>query len=122
MSAQMFFTRRARVAAALVAVAVILAAGCDGYGSNGPGNNIPDDEVRVSNNQFTPSSRTVAAGTMVTFRWVSGSVTHNVTFDDGPASASQSSGTYQRTFANAGAFPYHCTIHGAGMSGTITVQ
>jgi plastocyanin len=82
---------------------------------------VPDDEVRVSNNRFTPSNRTVAAGTTVTFRWASGAVTHNVTFNDGPASANQSSGTFQRLFANAGSFPFQCTIHN-GMTGTITVQ
>ena len=31
------------------------------------------------------------------------------------------SGTYQHTFANAGTYNYHCTIHGAGMAGSVTV-
>jgi plastocyanin len=97
--------------------AVVATASC----SSSPTEPVPADEVRVSNNRFTPSNRTVAAGTTVTFRWASGSVTHNVTFNDGPASANQSSGTFQRLFANAGAFPYQCTIHN-GMTGTITVQ
>ena len=104
----------------LAAAALILAAASCGGDSTGPG--VPADEVSVRNNSFSPSSRTVSSGTTVTFRWVAGSVTHNVTFDDGPASANQSSGTYQRTFGAAGNFPYHCTIHGAGMSGTIHVN
>lgn len=29
-------------------------------------------------------------------------------------------GQFQHTFANAGSFPYHCTIH-PGMTGTVTV-
>ena len=28
---------------------------------------------------------------------------------------------YVHTFANAGTFGYHCTIHGTGMAGTVTV-
>jgi plastocyanin len=64
----------------------------------------------------------VATGTTVTFTWNSGATQHNVTFDDGPASANQASGTYQRTFGTAGSFPYECTIHGSAMSGTITVE
>ena len=47
---------------------------------------------------------------------------HNVTFDDGETSGDQGTGHYQRTFATAGSYAYHCTIHGAKlMSGTITV-
>ena len=45
-------------------------------------------------------------------------------FDDGEQSGNRSSGTYQRTFADAGSFPYHCTIHGtatSGMRGSVTV-
>jgi plastocyanin len=80
------------------------------------------NEVRVGNNFFNPGTRTVGAGTEVTFTWNSGSSSHNVTFDDGPASPSQTSGTYARTFANPGNYPYHCTIHGSGMSGTISVN
>jgi len=114
----MALARRARLTAAFGAAVLLLAGGC---GSDGPTGNVPADEVSVRNNNFAPASRTVTAGTTVTFRWVAGAVTHNVTFDDGPASANQSSGTYQRLFANAGTFPYHCTIHGAGMSGIVSV-
>lgn len=77
--------------------------------------------VAVADNSFTPSATTVARGTTVTWTW-GGRFQHNVTFDDGTASTSQTAGTYTRTFATAGTFPYHCTIHGAGMSGTVTVQ
>jgi plastocyanin len=44
-----------------------------------------------------------------------------VTFDDGVASPTQSDGTYSRTFAAAGTYTYHCTVH-PSMTGTITVQ
>jgi plastocyanin len=31
-------------------------------------------------------------------------------------------GTYVHTFANAGTFPYHCTVHGLTMGGSVTVD
>ncbi len=80
------------------------------------------NEVRVGNNFFTPSTRTVAAGTTVTWTWNSGANDHNVVFTDGPASAIQSSGTFTRTFDDAGTFPYQCTVHGPSMSGTVVVE
>jgi plastocyanin len=63
----------------------------------------------------------VEAGGTVVWTWASNGVEHNVTFEDEVTSGNQGSGTYQRTFANAGTFDYFCTIHGSGMSGTITV-
>lgn len=102
----------------LGAALLCAAAAC---GGDGPTSAVPADEVRVSNNQFTPANRTVMLGSTVTFRWASGSVTHNVTFNDGPASPNRSSGTYARQFDLAGSYPYQCTLH-TGMTGTITVQ
>jgi plastocyanin len=49
-------------------------------------------------------------------------VSHSVTFDDGTTSATQSQGTYERMFTAAGTYNYHCSIHGAAMTGSITVQ
>ena len=78
-------------------------------------------EIRVADNSFSPSATTVAAGTAVTWTWA-GASPHDVTFDDGQKSGTQVTGTYQRTFAAAGTFPYHCSVHGASMSGTVTVR
>jgi plastocyanin len=110
--------RALRSARALGAAVSLLAAACSSDGPTGP---VPSGEVRVSNNQFTPANRTVTIGSTVTFRWAAGSATHNVTFNDGPASPNQSGGTYLREFLLAGSYPYQCTLH-AGMTGTITVQ
>ena len=78
--------------------------------------------VTVGNNFFSPAALSVAAGTTVTWSWAPGAVEHNVTFDDGQHSATQSSGSFPRTFSAAGTYPYHCTIHGAAvMHGTVTV-
>ncbi|MEX2110537.1 MAG: plastocyanin/azurin family copper-binding protein [Gemmatimonadaceae bacterium] len=81
---------------------------------------------------FTPTSRTVAVNTAVT--WTNDSaVEHNVTFSTPSAALGVSGGasgnfsapspsTNQRQFAAAGSYPFTCTIHGAGMSGTVVVQ
>jgi plastocyanin len=93
--------------------------------------------VTVQNNSFAPSSLTVAAGTTVTWNWdtcstasdpYTGStqtcVDHSVVWDTpgGIASPTQSQGSYQRSFATAGTYNYHCAVHGAAMSGKVVVQ
>jgi plastocyanin len=82
--------------------------------------------VQVSNNLFTPSSVTIAAGANVTWTWQAGSDLHNVTFNSvagAPTHISdRNTGSESRTFSTAGSFPYHCTIHGLSMSGTVTVN
>jgi plastocyanin len=107
--------------AALVAAAAC--SGDNGDGGQGP-DETPEGDVLVRNNSFDPSALEVAPGTTVVWAWSPGGVTHNVTFDDGEASDDLSSGTYERTFAGAGSFPYHCTFHGTpttGMRGVVTV-
>ena len=78
-------------------------------------------QIAVKNNAFDPSATTVPVGSTVTWTWAQGSVSHNVTFDDGQKSADQSTGSYTRLFDTAGTYPYHCTIH-PGMTGSVTVQ
>ena len=109
------------------------------YGTNPPtsgGNSNPPSPststaITVGNDAFSPSSTTVAVGSTVTWSWdacqsdgYGGQLceSHNVTFDDGPKSATQSSGSFARTFDAAGTYHYHCTIHGAAMSGSVEVK
>ena len=95
------------------------------------------NDVLVQNNSFTPAALTVAVGTTVKWTWATctggsdpyGSgpgetcYDHTVTWDaGGTASATQSEGTYQRTFGAAGTYNYHCALHGASMSGRVVVQ
>ena len=112
--------------------AMILAAGCGGGGyGNGatgptttqtpPAGGSTSTSISVVDNAFRPAATTVPVGSAVTWTW-NGSVQHNVTFDDGPASPTQGSGTFVRTFTQAGTYAYHCTIHGLAMSGKVTVQ
>ena len=72
---------------------------------------------------FTPATVTINAGQTVTWQ-NQGSLSHTVTFDNGPSFNQNldSGSTVNRTFSTAGTFKYHCTIHGASMSGTITVK
>lgn len=78
-----------------------------------------------TNNSFNPTSVTITKGSTVTWNNPTG-VTHNVTFNavtGAPANIPNfSSGTRSDVFATAGTYPYHCTIHGLSMSGTIVVQ
>ena len=122
-----------------VALAVASLCACGGSGGSsttGPNNQPsntppPANGISVQNNMFSPSTKTITAGTEVKWAWNSCSgdsysgqicTSHSVTFDDGTGSPTQDQGTYARTFNAAGTYSYHCSIHGAAMAGTITVQ
>jgi plastocyanin len=84
----------------------------------GPGNTL----------SFAPSTVDIAAGGTVTWNWAGGiTMVHNVTSGDTvpafAASPTQSSGSFQATFAKAGSFFYFCTVHGRTvMNGTVNVH
>ena len=110
----------------ILAAAGIAALACSGSDSStGPstgGNGASTVSVGPNGTlSFSPAAITVPLNTTVTWNWSSGGVVHNVTFQDGTTSGNKSSGSFQRTFATAGTFSYLCTIHGAAMSGTVTV-
>jgi plastocyanin len=102
-------------------------------GTTNPGS-VSTNSVTVASASFDPSNITVAVGSTVNWTWNSCSddgyggsntcVSHAITFDDGSgiASATQSSGTFSRTFQAAGTYKYHCAIHGQAMSGQIIVK
>jgi plastocyanin len=124
---------------ALFALASIYA--CGGGGSstsngvtdpNGPPVNNSTTALTVSNDKYTPAHDSVGVGAQLTWSWNSctagdgyngGTCTsHSVTFDDGPTSPIQNSGSFVRTFATPGTYTYHCKIHGAAMTGSVLVQ
>jgi plastocyanin len=124
-----------------IALALISAAACGGSASSSsgppgqtPGNTTPPaGGVSVTNNAFDPDAKVVASGTSVQWAWNSctgdgyggtqSCVAHNIVFDDGTTSGLKDQGTYSRTFAVAGTYNYHCSIHVAqGMVGSVTVQ
>jgi plastocyanin len=119
--------------------AIAAAAACSGNSSTGYGGNPPpppppppppsgghSTTITVSNNTFSPTPDTISAGT-ITFTWAAGAITHNVTWDTGPAPLPAGSGDRMAGDANfqaslvAGDYTYHCTHHG-GMNGTIHVN
>ena len=113
----------------LLTAAVAFAACSDNpYGSpSGSGGGGHTTMLTVSNDVFTPTPDTVPAG-QVKFTWSNASHGHNVTWDSGPTTPSNSdtltTGTFPATL-QAGIYTYHCTIHGtasAGMRGRIVVQ
>jgi plastocyanin len=103
-----------------------------GGGGGGGGGTCPAGTFCMGASNFSPTARTVAAGSTVTWRNESGTG-HNVTWDNAtgrsaalPGDAAGdipefSSGDRTRLFSAAGAYGFHCTIH-AGMNGTLTVQ
>jgi plastocyanin len=123
-----------------VMLAVVSLCGCGGGGggtttappNNGVNTPPPADGISVTNNMFSPGTKTVAVGASVQWAWNTCTgdayngqtcVSHSVTFDDGSASSAlQDQGTFNRTFNTAGTFTYHCSVHGAAMTGSITVQ
>jgi plastocyanin len=87
--------------------------------------------VTVRNNSFGPGNLAVQIGGTVTWTWDScgddgyggqSCVSHDVTFAQGGGSRVQGSGSYSRTFAAAGTYPYQCSIHGSAMSGQVVVR
>jgi plastocyanin len=101
-------------------LAAVACSGDGGDGVQGPGEE-PGGGVQVRNNLFDPADFQVSAGGTVVWTWASNGVEHNVTFEDNVTSGDQGSGTFPRTFADPGTYDSLCTLHGADMSGTITV-
>jgi plastocyanin len=83
---------------------------------------IPSGAEFLGNKAFSPSDLTVDAGTAVT--WTNTDRTSHTSTSD---VAGWNSGTiapggqFSFTFATAGTFPYHCSIH-PGMTGTVVVR
>ncbi len=77
------------------------------------------DSVAVKDNFFQPDSVVLQVNDTVYWTWA-GSANHNVTFGPGQASATQSSGAYNKQFTTVGKFAYTCTLH-SGMKGVVVV-
>ena len=75
--------------------------------------------VDAKNLKFLPPAIEVKPGTEVTWRFVDGSVPHNVK-GDGFASENQTRGTFAHRFDRPGEHRYTCTLH-AGMDGRVVV-
>src|SRR5215212_2367450 len=84
--------------------------------------------VATAENEFFPSSLTVAPGTRVD--WENRGLLHNVKFEDGkfeqPPSPQATPWRVWRRFDQVGVYRYYCEMHGGpggkGMSGVIRVE
>ena len=106
----------------LVGLTTLVAfAACKSTTDGGGGHGGRTLNIQVEDNFYSVSPDTVAVGDLVTWTWA-GNSSHSVTFAVGTSSATQSSGTFQRTFSPAGTYAYHCVVHGLAMSGVIVAQ
>jgi len=111
--------------ALIVLSGVILIYSCSkGYNSPSPGSGTGVmASVVIQNMAFTPDTLRIKTGTTVTWSNMDG-VTHTVTslnglFDSGNLGAGLN---YNYTFAAAGTFTYHCTIHPMMKTGVVIVS
>ncbi len=117
----------------LTVATVVLSAGLVACGSSGSGGGgtmgppapSPQSATVAATPQlaFSPNAVTIAPGGTVTFAF--GAVGHAVKFDTGTNPPGDIPGvnadtSVSRTFATAGTFAFHCTIH-PQMTGTIVV-
>lgn len=130
----MNFIVRAFGIAAIGAAAVSCGGSADavvGTGGDGGGGTTPTScstgTFCLGATTFVPTSATVVKNTAVTWVNTSG-IFHNVVFDNPPAAVvggdlgnMGANATASRTFATAGVYAFHCTVH-AGMNGSLTVQ
>jgi plastocyanin len=83
--------------------------------------------VKLGDNFFSPSSKTISAGTKVRFKWT-GRHPHNVTKSSGPGGAFHSDTTrrkgvnFAKTFKKRGIYRLICTIHPTQMRLKLTVK
>jgi len=88
----------------------------------------PTVEVSVGNNFFSPPGVTITTGTRVRWTWNStGAIPHGVESTGVPSFTSSvvltgNGSVYTFTFNTPGVYSYDCVVHGAAMSGTVTVN
>jgi plastocyanin len=132
-----FVSKRISTVPVIVLLAMTACGGGGSSTSNGvtePGPPPPTGSttsLTVTNNKYTPAHDSVGVGALLSWNWNTCSgdgyggstcVSHSVTFDDGPTSPIQSTGSFSRMFASAGTYTYHCKVHGTAMSGTVLVK
>ena len=115
-------TRPRRPPALLLLVLLFTLAACQAGSAASPADAAPVrgvTTVDAKDLKFLPPAIEVPPGTEVTWRFVDGSVPHNVK-GDGFASENQSRGTFSHRFERPGEYRYTCDLH-AGMDGRVVV-
>jgi plastocyanin len=116
-------TRPPRLLAPLLLVLTFTLAACQPGSGASPADAPPVrgvTTVDAKDLKFLPPAIEVAPGTEVTWRFVDGSVPHNIK-GDGFASETLSRGTFSHRFERAGDYRYRCDLH-AGMEGRVVVS
>jgi len=120
-------TKNGFIVSAFACVILVIGFACaksSGYSnSNPPAGGNTGNGISMINMTFSPATKTVAKGTVVTWTNNDG-YDHTVTSNDGTSFNSGNIGsgkTFSYTAAVAGTFEYHCLIHGIAMSGTLIV-
>ena len=110
-----------------LALAAFALAACSDSTSNNPPSDsdvlIVDNAETMGANAYDPNPFTISLATQTTVKWGNGDgETHTVTADGATFSSGNigGGGSFSHTFAAAGTFNYHCTIHPT-MVGTIIV-
>ena len=105
---------------------VLLAAGCGGEDGGGAGTDPAPGAVEAYDLGFRPAGVTVEPCTTV--RWTNtGEQIHNVRQLPGSqerffSKAIEPGRQYSRRFANAGTYPYFCSLHPTQMRGSVRVR
>jgi plastocyanin len=108
------------VVAAIAAIALLPVLG-------GVANGAPKATVKLGDNFFSPSVKSVTSGTKVRFRWI-GDNRHNVTKSSGPGGGFSSRTTrangvnFAKRFTKKGTYRLLCTIHPSTMRLKLTVR
>lgn len=102
--------------AAVLSAALLVACGGGGSETQAPEPGV----VELRPTSFQPQTIEIGRGDTVTWRWRE-KITHNIQGDGGIDKKNADSGSYTRTFEEAGRFGYKCTIH-PGMTGTVVVE
>lgn len=88
----------------------------------------PVTSVSVQNNLYSPAAVTITAGTQVKWTWTStGGIPHSVSSVGvpsfvGSATLTGNGSVFLHTFTTPGVYQYQCAVHGAAMSGSVTVN
>ena len=113
---------RPRLLATLVLVLMFTLTACQTGPAASPADTPPVrgvTTVEAKDLKFLPPAIEVPPGTEVTWRFVDGSVPHNVK-GEGFSSKNQSRGSFSHRFERAGDYRYTCDLH-AGMDGRVLV-
>ena len=110
----------------VILLLIMLFIGCEDNSTDAASGDPPANEIWIQGNAFRPASKTITAGTTIT--WVnkdnmshtatSGSGSPTGVFDSGNLSNGQS---FSFTFDSTNSFGYYCKLH-PNMRGTIIVQ